>query len=207
MADADPSQEELRALHEALLAGDPTASATAATLLLPALRRRFAGRHDLDRADIDSLVGLSIAAYIAEPERYDPDKGPLLPYLYRDVDGDIGNEVAKRARRPETPRDTELLELKAVHGNPTPEDEVVDRLDSLDLPRETVEAALEEVGGLSEEDREFLLLRAEGVRDTHTYAAVLGIAHLPVAQGRRAVKRAKDRLDKRLERIRDRLNG
>lgn len=204
---ADPSQDELAALHDALLAGDRTASARLAELLLPALRRRFAGRRELDPADVESLIGQSITNYVLDPARYDPARGPLLPYLYRDVDGDIRNEIAKRMRRPQEVRENELLELRASGGNKTPEDDVVDRLDPLDLPRSLVEAAYREVTQLSEEDREFLLLRIGGVRSTQAYAEALGIAHLPANQRKREVKRAKDRLGKRLESIRDRLHG
>lgn len=191
-------------MHDALLAGDVTASERLAEALLPALQRRFAGRRELDPHETNSLIGRSIAAYVAGPGKYDPDRAPLLAYLYRDIDGDIRNEIAKLARRPETPREDERLEVRASGGNP--EEDVLHQLDPLDLPRETVEAALHEFEALSEEERQFLRLRADGVRATHVYAEGLGIAHLPDAQQRRAVKRAKDRLDKRLERIRDRLS-
>lgn len=207
MTDGDPSQDELLALHHALLAGDdPTAKARLAALLLPSLRQRFARRRDLDQADIESLIGESITKYVNNPDRYDPDRAPLLAYLYQDVNGDIRNEVAKRARRPaETATDDEILELRADRGNPTPEDEVVDRLDPLDLPRERVRAALDEIARFSPEEREFLRLRLAGVRSTQPYAEVLGVAHLPADQRRREVKRVKDRLDKRLRSIGDRL--
>lgn len=206
MPEASPSQEQLLALHRALLAGDVTASARLAELLLPALSRRFAGRRELDRADVESIVGLSIATYLRDPGRYEPARGtPLLAYLYQDALGDIRNEAAKRGRRPEDATEDGVLELVPARGNPTPEDDVVDRLDPLDLPRSLVDAALAQIDLLSDEDREFLRLRAEGVRSTHAYAAVLGIAHLPPDQQRREVKRAKDRLDKRLGSIRARL--
>jgi hypothetical protein len=84
------------------------------------------------------------------------------------------------------------------------EDEVMERLDPLDLPGSQVQAVLAQVKELSPEDREFLRLRGEGVRSTHVYAQVLGIAHLPAEQQKREVKRAKDRLDKRLGSIRGR---
>lgn len=205
MPDADPSHEELRTLHGTLVAGDPTAPARLATVLLPALRRRFAGFRGLDRAEVDSQIGLCIARYLQGPERYDTDRGPLLPYLYRDVQGDLYNEMDKRRRRPEKPSEPETLELDAHRGNLTTEDEVVDRLDPFDRPAELVAAARSELGAMSEEDKEFLRLRAAGVRSTQAYAQVLGVAHLPVDQQRRVVKRAKDRLDKRLAAIRMRL--
>jgi hypothetical protein len=206
MADLDPSQADLLVLHEALLGGDNAARIKLAELLLPALRRRFANRRELERDDIDSVVGLSITTYLSAPGQYDPARAPLLVYLYRDVDGDIRNEAAKQMRRPEMPMEHETLELQTPRGNPTVEDEVMQRLDPLDLPGWQVQAALAYVQGLSQEDCEFLRLRGEGVRSTHVYAQVLGIAHLPAEQQRREVKRAKDRLDKRLGSFRGRLS-
>lgn len=205
MATGDPGEEALLALHEALLRGDIAARIRLAELLLPALRRRFASRRELDGHDIESCIGESITKYLGEPGNYDPARGPLLAYLYRDADGDIRNEAAKRRRRPEVLIPQDGLELLAPRGNPTVEDEVVERLDPLDLPRPVVESALAVIADLSEEERQVLLLRAEGVRSTHAYAEVLGIAHLPAQQQRREVKRAKDRLDKRLGSIRGRL--
>lgn len=205
MPEASPSQEQLLALHRALLDGDVTASSRLAELLLPALLRRFVGRRDVDRTEVESTVGLSIARYLRDPGRYDPARAPLLAYLYQDALGDIRNEVAKRVRRPEDATEDGVLALVPARGNPTPEDDVVDRLDPLDLPRSLVDAAMAQIEVLGEEDREFLRLRAEGVRSSHAYAAVLGIAHLPLDQQRREVKRAKDRLDKRLGSIRARL--
>jgi hypothetical protein len=205
MPEASPSQEQLLTLHRALLAGDVTASVRLAELLLPALSGRFAGRRELDRAEVESIVGMTIATYLSQPERYDAARAPLLAYLYQDALGDIRNEAAKRVRRREDATDDDVLELVPARGNPTPEDDVVDRLDPLDLPRSLVDAAMAQVELLGDEDREFLRLRAEGVRSTHAYAAALGIAHLPPDQQRREVKRAKDRLDKRLGSIRARL--
>jgi hypothetical protein len=206
MADTDPSQADLLALHEALLGGDNASRIRLAELLLPALRRRFANRREVGRDDIESIIGFSITAYLSTPDQYDPSRAPLLAYLYRDVDGDIRNEAAKRSRRPEMPMEYEILELHALHGNPAVEDDVMERLDPLDLPRWQVQAALRQIKELSYEDCEFLRLRGEGVRSTHVYAQVLGIAHLPAEQQRREVKRAKDRLDKRLGSIRGRLS-
>ena len=143
---------------------------------------------------------------LSAPDKYDRARAPLLAYLYRDIDGDVRNEAAKRSRRPEASAEGEILELRAPRGNPTVEDEVVERLDPLDMPRWKVEAALAQLRELSHEDREILRLRSEGVRSAHVYAQVLGIAHLPAEQQRREVKRAKDRLGKPLGSIGARLS-
>jgi hypothetical protein len=202
----DPTQRDLLGLHRALLRGDNAARVRLAELLLPALQRRFAGRRELDRDDISSLIGLTVARYLAASDDYDPAKAPLLAYLYRDACGDIQNDAAKRRRHAEVLLPEEGFELLSAPGNHPVEDQVMELLDPLDVPRSTVEAALAAFRDLSREEREFLQLRAGGIRSTHVYAEVLGIAHLPAAEQRVEVKRAKDRLDKRLGGIRDRLS-
>ena len=127
MAAEDPGQEALLVLHDAVLSGDNAARVTLAELLLSAMRRRFANRRELDQHDIESIIGLSIASYLAAPDKYDRAGAPLLAYLYRDIDGDMRNEAAKRRRRPEVPAEEEILELRAPRGNQTMEDEVLER--------------------------------------------------------------------------------
>jgi DNA-directed RNA polymerase specialized sigma24 family protein len=206
MATEDSGQDDLMVLHEALLRGDNAARVALSEVLLSALRRRFGSRRDLEREDIESFIGEAITKYLGAPDDYDPAREPLLAYLYADADGDIRNEAAKRRRRPEVPVWGGEFELLSTPGNPSVEEQVVERLDPLDLPRSSVERALAAIQDLSDEERGFLQLRADGVRSTQAYAEVLGIAHLPAEQQRREVKRAKDRLDKRLGSIRGRLS-
>jgi hypothetical protein len=202
----DPPEAELRALHWELVAEHPTAAARMAELVLPALRRRFAARRGDDPHVVESTIGLSIARYVADPGRYDPDAGPLLAWLWRDVDGDLRNELASRRRRRnhETPS-AETVELAARDRNPSPEEEVLDAVDRFDRPPSMVTEAMKEAAGLSRTDRAILELQAAGVRSTAAYADLLGIGHLPVADQRAEVKRHKDRLRKRLETIRGRV--
>ena len=201
----DPDQEQLLRLHSALCAGDPTAPARLAELLLPALRRRFRGASSVDSHDVESLIDLSIARYLKDPERYDPARGPLLAFLYRAVEGDRKNEVAKLAarRQRETPSDA-IIDIAADSRNPGVEEEVLDALDPFDRSSEAVEAALADLARFSEQDRRLLELIADGIRATAAYAEILGISHLPDAMQRREVKRHKDRLKARLEVIRGR---
>ena len=49
-------------------------------------------------------------------------------------------------------------------------------------------------------DREVLTLILEGVKDTPSFARVLGLGHLPSDQQRRAVRRHKDRITRFLRR-------
>ena len=54
-------------------------------------------------------------------------------------------------------------------------------------------------------DQEVLRLILEEERDYKAYAVALGISHLPPEPMRAEVKRRKDRIEKRLQRLKDRL--
>jgi hypothetical protein len=203
----DRYQEELLCLHTALCSDDdPTAPARLASLLLPALRRRFGNKPDGgDPHLLDSLIDESVARYLQEPGRYDPTKGPLLAYLYQDVEGDRKNALAGLARRRLRESPAIEVELSSAGGNLSVEQEVLDGVDPFDVSLAALDAARAELASFSELDRRLLDLLGQGVRETAPYAEVLGIGHLPVALQRRAAKRHKDRLKARLEVIRERL--
>jgi DNA-directed RNA polymerase specialized sigma24 family protein len=55
------------------------------------------------------------------------------------------------------------------------------------------------------QDQQILALRLQGERRTEAFAAILGITHLAMAEQRREVKRAKDRIAKML--VRERLGA
>lgn len=208
MTDADPDAVELLRLHELLCAGeDLTAPARMAELLLPALKRRFSGTKLADPHAVDSLVGLSIARYLADPDRWKPDRSPLLAYLYRDVGGDVLNERDSRARlrRHEEPNSA-AVELAGADRNLNVEEEVLDEMDPFDVPPAVLARAHEEIAVFSDQDRHLLELLGAGVRSTSAYAEVLGISHLPQEAQTEEVKRHKDRLKKRLGVIRREFN-
>jgi len=204
---AEPTAGELLALHEALVdGGDPTVPARLAKLLLPALERRFRNVSGPDVHTVESLIGLSVARYLSDPGRYQPDRGPLLAFLWQDVRGDVRNEwTAQYTRRGrETPTD-EGLEVVPSDRNLSLEEEALDAVDPFDAAPDLVRAARQEIERFGPQDRKLLALITEGVRETALYAEALGITHLPVTVQRAEVKRHKDRLKARLGGIHDRL--
>lgn len=54
---------------------------------------------------------------------------------------------------------------------------------------------------LDAHDRELIELMAEGEHESERYARVLGVDHLDIAERRRRVKQAKDRVRRRLKRF------
>ena len=205
----DLGEAELGRLHERLLAGDPAAPAELAERLLPLLRARLAGwAATLDDPHlVPSAVGLVIAHYLTDPSRFDPDRGGLVAYLAMEVRGDVLNELdsRKRRRRHEVPA-AELVELEPRGRDSTVEEEALDAVDPIGVSPAAVQAARQALGEFDEVDRRMLEMMVEGVRPTSAYAALLGISHLPVDLQREAVKKHKDRLQKRLERLRGRLS-
>jgi RNA polymerase sigma-70 factor, ECF subfamily len=200
--------DDLRALHQRLLDGDRTVATELVPLLLPHLQQRLARlRASVDDPDeVTSQIGLAIAHYLNDPERFDPSRGDLVTYLSVVARGDVLNELdARRRRRVHEVPSSRLVELDPPDRNPTVEETALDAVDPVDIAPETAVSALQALSDLGEEDRKMLELMADRVRATSAYAAVLGISHLPDELQRTAVKRHKDRLQKRLERLRDRL--
>lgn len=204
----EPTDTELAQLHERVLAGDPVAPAELAERLLPVLQRRLlAWSATIDDPHmIPSAIGLVVAGYLNDPDRFDPARGRLVAYLAMQVRGDLLNELdsRRRRRRHESPVEAPV-ELESPGRDSTVEEEALDAVDPLDVAPAAVEAARRALEELSEVDLRLLLMMAEGVRATSAYAAVLGISHLPAELQRKAVKQHKDRLQKRLERLRGRL--
>jgi hypothetical protein len=154
----------------------------------------------------------TLARYLRTPEEYEPRRGPLLAWLALDARGDVLNELASaRARREVV--DTAAVELRGATGNVfreagairSVEEEALDNADPYDLPEDVLAAIREHAAAFSPEDAAMIELMGEGVRETAAYADVLGIAHLPARDQQVAVKREKDRLTRRLERLRERL--
>ena len=203
----NPDERELRRLHQELCIGDdPNVPTLFAELVIPPLRRRFRRKAGADVDAVDSLIDMSVARYLAEPHRYDPGRGPLLAFLWRDIDGDRKNELESLAarRRHEIP-DSDAVELRCSDWNLSAEEEALDELDPFDLPKPLSDAALAEVAAFSAQDQQLVALLVSGVRETSAYVQVLGIEYLPPNEQKRTVKRHKDRLTKRLEAIGDRL--
>jgi len=174
--------------------------------------RRVASSVAADRADIRSACCQTLARYLCDPETYNPERSNLLSWLVLDARGDVLNELASAHARHET-ADTAVVEVRGSAGNvfiepallrPV-EEEALDHADPYDLSPETLATIREHVIAFSAEELAVIELMGERVRETAAYAEVLGISHLPFDDQQAAVKREKDRLSRRLERLREPL--
>jgi hypothetical protein len=202
------SNDELLVLHQALVEGDADAPAVLAEKLVPIVRTKLGSLNTklTDPQIVESAIGQSVATYLKWPERYDPSRGPLARYLAMDAAGDVKNELEKRS--PEIAHDEVvekmLVELGFHDRNSTVEGEALDAVDPFDLPQAQVDAARQLLRQLSARDRELAQLVVDEVRSYAVWANVLGIEHLPLDVQEREVKRQKDRIKKKLERMGER---
>lgn len=190
----NPPSEEERALHERAVQRDPVVSAdiflTFMDRIAAILMRRL--RCDEDTAR-DSTMKV-LYDYIERPERYDPDKGDLFPYLmqaatYRALD-------QRRSEHAEARRIREFVSA-VEQGSRTPKEQLEDRVEAGLTMRKLLEC-----GYLKDErDQKTLLLILQGVRSTEELAKALGLPAMPTEELRRKVKRHRDRLMKLLERF------
>lgn len=203
------ADDELLVLHQALLDGDVTAPALLAEQLLPLLggKLRPAWSGLTDPQILESAIGFSVAKYLRNPETYDPSGRSLVNYLAMDIDGDVKNELKKRQPVAMSGEviEQELVEVGIRERNLTAEDEALDGLDPFDLPQETVAAARRQLAQLSPRDRELAQLVVDELRSYAVWADKLGITHLPLDDQVREVKRNKDRIKKKLERMGDEI--
>lgn len=188
-----PDPEVCAALYQQLAAGgDPVAqSEFAAALLDPLVAFLRATRRGADDHAVQTAAEDAVLSVIHRPAVYDPTKGTLIAFLRMAAVADLGNLRTKEVRHQRYREDRECVELPDAAGNTSTSDE----LPSLDHPAlAEVLAALDPT-----EQRVFELMRA-GERRTEAYVPVLGIGGRPTAEHAAEVKRAKERIMKRLQR-------
>lgn len=195
-----------RELHARLLQADPTAPADLVSQylnpLLASLRRAFPGVDDqlLETKAHDAILDVG-----ERPATYHPDRRSLAGYLLMDARGDVLN-----ALKSERLRTSHILPLDDVELRPparntlwletaNPDDMVAKAATS-----ERVEAVR---GYFDEQEWEVVQLIGEGERRSEAFAEILGLQAWPREQRDREVKRVKDRLKKRLQRVWRKLYG
>ncbi len=201
------------AFHQRLVAHDaPTASAElAAWLYQPLVRETYAracaglaGNTAVDRDLVEEAVGQALLDYIDAPERYDPELASLQRYLVMAAYRDFQNMNKKESRRTRSQR--YLSVLAEEQG----EQDVMDDQQELDHILERIHA--EHLWQQIEEhfpdpiDRQIVALLVDRVRSPQPYAQLLGLTHLSAREQAEAVKRAKDRITRRLRRIGENLD-
>jgi RNA polymerase sigma factor (sigma-70 family) len=197
-----PSPEEGLRLHLLLCADDPLASAEvcrAYVVPLCAWLGRFFPATDPHL--IQDAVHHAVVRYIQQPTAYDPARADLGAYLRMAARRDLFNLFRREKRHRHQRLPESDVELGEESGNILGRDEEPSFL--LEREEETArqEALLKSVReSLTPAEGRVLDLLLAGERDTRVFAEALGVDGLPAEEQAREVKRAKDRLKKRLER-------
>jgi RNA polymerase sigma-70 factor (ECF subfamily) len=197
-----PSAEECLSLHLRLCEPDPVAPADLCQACLGPLvhwletQFPWADPHLRETAAHDALL-----AYVQAPQRYQPERGPLPAYLRMAARRDLYNLMKREERHHRRRVAWSAVELREEAGNIPGREEDPSRLLADREESERWEAVLRAVRqACTEGERRVLELMLAGGRGTAACALALGLTGLPVAEQEREVKRAKDRIMKRLER-------
>ena len=197
-----PPVDEGSALHERLVAGDPTAPADLASTYLDRLIG-WLFRHNpgVDPHICATAAEDALLALIKSPASYRREKQSLEGYLRMSASGDLKNLLRSERRHARRRTTLEAVELSLAAGKYLWDEDsdparIIGQAD--DERQSPLLSGVQET--LTREESQVLELMLEGERRTEVYAAVLGLTNRPILEQRREVKRVKDRLKKRLER-------
>lgn len=154
----------------------------------------------------------AVLNYADNPSSYDPERLGLFGYLKMSSNGDLLNALQKEQRRKTSEREAgrKAVELEPGGGKDVQRDEDIERVEkggeedekrSRELMAKVHEALPDP------KDRRMLELMMEGERETGVFAEVLGVRDRDEAEQRKMVKRHKDRIKKRVQRLGLPLHG
>lgn len=201
-------EEYTRQLHTRLLQQDPVAPSEFAASFLDELVRRLrakAGPGYEDTLLLDAATD-ALLDYVQHPSKYNPSKSALFTYLTMAAYRDLLNMIAKEQRRQRREVPLQVVEETMSAGNNTIELEN----QALGGITETKRAELLRMVAKTfpdKRDRELLSLMMDGERKTAAYSNILGIQALSLDEQRKIVKRHKDRITKRLQRLGGKIHG
>jgi hypothetical protein len=196
-------------VHRRILAGDAAAFGLLCETYLAQVHQRLQRRfRDIqDEAIIHDAVVDAFFKYQEHPERYQPERMALLDYLVMSADGDLRNERARAWRRAARQQPLDPVAHLDLGGNSVQETEarIVERLSAeQDAKRYDLHRLVQETFP-DPRDRRMLSQILDDVRETEPYARILEIEHLEKKAQEKIVKQHKDRLKKRLERLKGKL--
>ena len=190
--------DSLLQAHRRLIDGDPTASATIFALvhgrLVGILRKTYSRLPDDTAVD---LATDAIVEYLGSPGRFDPARAGLKTYLSVIAKRDAINWLKKRSNHERLHK--EFVELEGDGGNMHGAAESA-RLDAETILRKFGSEIVDD-----EKDVAVLKLMLLGEDRTDEYAAAIGAMGLSPAERRSIVKKYRDKIEKRLERLGERL--
>lgn len=185
-----PAPDEERRLLAQLDTGARTAREAIAARYHPLLIQYLARAFRREAPDVrEEAAGQAVLDFVCRPQQFDPLRMELGAYLRMAARNDLRNLLARerRARRG-IPLDS--VAEPADRRNTTRDDDL-----TWDDPR--LKAV---IAAFDTDERAAFELLLEGTRDTVAFARRLRLDHLPRSEQAEAVKRFKDRVQKRLVR-------
>jgi RNA polymerase sigma-70 factor (ECF subfamily) len=163
-------------------------------LLVEEIGRRFPR---VDEQLVSDGVVDAVLDYCACPAQFDTSRDVLLDrFLAKAAWRNVQNLQTGERRRKQRERNVGSKKREAdVALDPVARNIRQEELRQLDEKQVAMFAALDDP-----KDKEILRLKLDGVRDTASFARVLGITYLPVAMQREEVRRHKDRIIRFLRR-------
>ncbi len=199
-----PTREQELALHDRLVAGDPTAPPDIAVAYLVPLILSLSAKNPTLPDDLcQEAAEKAIVDLIKKPLSYNRNRRKrLFGYLKMSAQGDLQTLWQKEKRHRENRESVELslLDGNYVRGQTDPS--VVMQL------REEAEIARAEIlpvvkKGLPEAELRVLELHLAGEKKTAVLAEAYGISDLPEEEQRGQIYRLMDKLKKRIDRARE----
>lgn len=209
MNQSEPSRAWQEQQFRRILEDDPTAFAELCERALPHLVSFLRAQFPNNEAHLHEMMAIDcLLQFQGKPKQYDPRRISLFAYLRMASRRDMLNAIDKKRRR-----DQRLFALDdpTVYLRLTEQEQMQERSELEEWLRQHTDLSITEIlESLNEEltyaDKEVLMLVLEGVRESKRFAQVMDITHLSEYEQRREVKRAKDRLAKKLRRFGKRLN-
>jgi RNA polymerase sigma-70 factor (ECF subfamily) len=204
----EPSRAWQDSLHLRILDEDVTAFAELCELALPHLIDYL----EKSFPQYDSFLHETVAIdclldYQSKIEQYDLNRISLYAYLRMASRRDMLNAIDKANRMESRLADIDDPSIRSLIPSQAPAQEVSEMdewlLDHTDLSLSQIIHDLD--SELDDYEKKVLTLMLEGRRDTESFAKVLGVGQFDKETQQKAVKRAKDRLIKKLQRYGQRI--
>ncbi len=192
-------------IHKRLIAKDPIAPAELAEVFLEPLVKSIASSFSFVKDDhkIQDAVTDTLISYIQRPSQFNPLKSNLWSFLVMSAKRDLQNINAKQYRLDIKEKVSESVEVLMDSGN-----KEIEKINDLPLNNVISMEMQQRMNNLFDDpkDREILELMLHGERVTEKYSLILGIENLSISEQRKIVKQHKDRIGKKLTRLREKMN-
>jgi RNA polymerase sigma-70 factor (ECF subfamily) len=186
--------------HARLIAGDKLVTAEISEVFFPALcesaERKF---HYLSDHHIVTVAAEeAFLAYLNHPEKFDPQKGSLIGYLFLAARLNVIDRL-RTSKKNTVGLDPSILEHMVEGPITNPETMLITEESAHFAPSSPAMRRMFSVV-TDPVDHEVVKLLMEGERKTEVFAKVMGILHLPLLEQQEQVNLRKDRLKTALRR-------